>query len=304
MSSPRMSATEWALLALLALLWGSVFLFTALALRGFGPFTLVLCRVGLGALVLVAYVYLSGRRIPADPRLWRDFLVIGALQNLIPYTLIAWGQTAIDSGVAAILNATTPLFTIVLAHFLTADERMTANRVAGLVLGFCGVVVLVGPAALAGLGAQGLGQLAVLAAALSYAAAAVYGRRLAGVPPAVIAAGMLVAATALMVPFAIVIERPWTARPDAVAWAALAGLAMFCTAFAFLVYFRLLAAAGATNTLLSTFLIPPSALVLGIVVLGEAPQWTAFSGMALILVGLAAVDGRLFGFLGRGRGPL
>lgn len=303
MSNPRMSVAEWALLAALSLLWGSSFFFVEVALTGFGPLTLVLGRVGLGALVLVVYVWLSGGRMPADGRLWGMFFILGGINNVVPFSLIAWGQVAIDSGVAAILIATTPLFTVVLAHFLTADERMTTNKVLGLLLGFCGVVVLIGPAALAGLGAQGLGQLAILGAAVSYASAGVYGRRLGQVSPTVTAAGMLVAATAMMAPLVVVFERPWTLSPGIAAWGAVAGLAVLCTAIAYLLYFRLLATAGATNTLLVTFLIPPSALVLGVVVLGEQPPWNAFAGMALILIGLAAVDGRAIRMLGGGVKP-
>lgn len=301
MSNPRMGATEWLLLGVLSLLFGSVFLLIEIALEGFGPFTLVLGRVGLGALVLVAYVHVSGARLPTNGPTWRHFFVMGALNNVVPFSLISWGQVAIDSGIAAILNATSPLFSVVLAHFLTADERMTANKAVGVMVGFAGVVVMVGPSALTGLVAEGLGQLAVLGATLSYALAAIYGRRLAAVPPTVSAAGMLVAATVMMAPLALVFERPWTASPGVAARAAVITMAVFCTALAFLLYFRILATAGATNTLLVTFLIPPSALVLGVVVLGEQPHWTALLGMALILIGLAVVDGRAVRMLGVGR---
>jgi len=302
MSNRTMGVTEWALLVVLSLLWGSVFLLIEVALTDLGPFSLVLGRVGLGALVLLGYVYLSGARMPADGRVWAVFFVMGALNNVIPFSLIAWGQLAIDSGMAAILNATTPLFAVALAHFLTADERMTAHRLLGVLLGFCGVVLLVGPEALRGFSVQGFGQLAILGAAFSYACAGIHGRRLRGVSPSVAAAGMLIAATVTMAPLALVVERPWTARPGALAVAAVVGLAVFCTALAYIIYFRILAAAGATNTLLVTFLIPPSALILGIVVLGERPNWTAFAGLALILFGLVAVDGRALRMLGVGRG--
>jgi len=297
-----MTVTEWALLVVLSLLCGSVFLLIEFALDGFGPFTLVLGRVGLGALALVAYVYLSGARMPGIGPIWRHFFVMGALNNVIPFSLIAWGQLVIDSGVAAIVNATSPLFSVVLAHFLVADERMTANRTLGVMLGFSGVVVLVGPSALQGLAAEGLGQLAVLGAALSYAIAAIYGRRLAGLRPAVSSAGMLVAATVVMAPLALAFERPWTMSPGVTAWVAVVGMAAFCTALAYLLYFRILRTAGATNTLLVTFLIPLSALVLGITVLGEEPHWTALAGMALILIGLAVVDGLAVRMLAVSRG--
>jgi len=298
MPDPRMTVTEWTLLVVLSLLWGSVFLLIEFALDGFGPFTLVLGRVGLGAVAIVAYVYVSGARLPAIGPVWHQFLVMGALNNVVPFSLIAWGQVAIDSGVAAILNATSPLYSVVLAHFLTADERITAPKAIGVTIGFAGVVVMVGPSALAGLAAEGFGQLAVLGATLSYALAAIYGRRLKGVPPTVSAAGMLITATVMMAPLAIVFERPWTMSPGGVAWIAVVTMAIFCTALAFLIYFRILATAGATNTLLVTFLFPLSALVLGVVVLGEQPQWTALLGMALILIGLAVVDGHAVRMVG------
>jgi len=242
MSNRTMGVTEWALLVVLSLLWGSVFLLIEVALTDLGPFSLVLGRVGLGALVLLGYVYLSGARMPADGRVWAVFFVMGALNNVIPFSLIAWGQLAIDSGMAAILNATTPLFAVALAHFLTADERMTAHRLLGVLLGFCGVVLLVGPEALRGFSVQGFGQLAILGAAFSYACAGIHGRRLRGVSPSVAAAGMLIAATVTMAPLALVVERPWTARPGALAVAAVVGLAVFCTALAYIIYFRILAA--------------------------------------------------------------
>lgn len=299
MSAPRMNAAEWMLLLALSILWGSVFLLIAVGLKDFGPFTLVLGRVGLAALALVAWVYLSGLRMPRTAAAWRDFFVVGALQAALPFSLIAWGQTAIDSGMAAILNATSPLFTVFLAHFLTVDERMTANRVAGVVLGFLGVVVLVGPSALAGMVGQGLGRVAILGATLSYAFAAIYGRRLKGTPPAVSAAGMLIAAALMLAPVAFVVEQPWRADPGALAWGAVVAMAVFSTALAFILYYRILATAGATNALLCTFVMPPVALVLGVAFLGETPEWTAFLGMALILAGLAAVDGRALGIFGQ-----
>jgi drug/metabolite transporter (DMT)-like permease len=267
--NPTMGPREWLLLLALALLWGGSFFFAELALMELRPLTVVLGRVGFAALALWAVLALSGRRLPASPRLWCAFLVMGALNNAIPFSLIVWAQVELDSGLAAILNATTPLFTVLLAHLVTAEERLTWNRVAGVLLGLGGVAVLIGPTALTGLGLAGLSQIAVLAAALSYACAGLYGRRFRGLPPSSAAAGMLTASTVLLLP-----------------------LALLCTALAYLLYFRILASAGATNLLLVTFLIPPGALLLGAMFLGERPEWTAYAGMALIFAGLAAVDGR------------
>ncbi len=294
MKNRVMGGREWLLLVLLSLLWGGSFFFNEVALVELRPFTVVLGRVGIAAFALVAFVYLTGRRMPASPKLWGAFLVMGALNNLIPFSLIVWGQVTIDSGLAAILNATTPLFTVLLAHVLTHDERMTGNRLIGVLLGLGGVAVLVGPDVWGEFGAQGLAQLAVLGAAASYACAGIYGRRFKELPPAVAAAGMLCGTTVMILPLALILDQPWSLRPSVVTWGAVLGLALFSTALAYLIYFRILAVAGATNLLLVTFLIPVSALFLGVAVLGERPDWSAFAGLTLIFAGLAAVDGRLF----------
>ncbi len=297
MQNPTMSGRDWLLLVTLSVLWGGSFFFSEVALAELGPLTVVLGRVGFAALALVGFVYLAGHRLPSAPGLWGAFLVMGALNNLIPFSLIVWAQVSIDSGLAAILNATTPLFTVVLAHFLTRDERMTRGRFAGVVFGIAGVAVLVGPEALgqlgAGLSTAGLAQLAVIGAAFSYGCAGIYGRRFQGLPPVVAAAGMVTCSAVLTLPLALVVERPWQIDPGALTWAALLGLALLSTALAYVIFFRILASAGATNLLLVTFLIPVSALFLGMVVLGERPGPAAFAGLALIFAGLAAVDGRL-----------
>ncbi len=302
MQNPTMSGRDWLLLVTLSVLWGGSFFFSEVALAELGPLTVVLGRVGFAALALVGFVYLAGHRLPSAPGLWGAFLVMGALNNLIPFSLIVWAQVAIDSGLAAILNATTPLFTVVLAHCLTRDERMTRGRFAGMVFGIAGVAVLVGPEALgqlggglstAGLSTAGLAQLAVLGAACCYGCAGIYGRRFQGLPPVVAAAGMVTCSAVLTLPLALVVERPWQIDPGALTWAALLGLALLSTALAYVIYFRILASAGATNLMLVTFLIPVSALILGVVVLGERPAPSTFAGLALIFAGLAFVDGRL-----------
>jgi drug/metabolite transporter (DMT)-like permease len=239
-------------------------------------------------------VLARGLRMPTTPRIWLAFLAMGALNNLIPFSLIVWGQTRIPSGLASILNATTPLWTVVVAHLLTRDERLTWSRLGGVLLGLAGVVVMIGPAALLGLSLDVLAELAVLGAALSYAFAGVFGRRFRDLPPLVTATGQVTATTVMALPIALALDRPWTgAAPGAVTWAALAGLALLSTALAYVIYFRILAASGATNLLLVTFLIPVSALVLGTTVLGERLEPRQLAGMALIGAGLAAIDGRL-----------
>lgn len=291
--APRMAPTEWLLLVVLSLLWGGSFFFNAVALRGFGTLGVVLGRVALAAVALHILVRALGHRMPRDRGTWRAFAAMGLLNNLIPYGLIVWGQTQIASGLAAILNATTPLFTVVVAHCLTRDERMTAGRVAGVLLGFGGVVAMVGPAALAGLGLDLAAQGACLAAALSYAFAGVFGRRFRSLPPVVTSAGQVTATTVLVLPLVLLVEQPWTRpAPGLAALGAVAALALVCTAAAFWIYFRVLAAAGATNVLLVTFLVPVSAILLGTLVLGERLDPRHFLGMGLIGLGLAAIDGR------------
>lgn len=292
----RMTSGDWGLLLVLSVLWGGSFFFTGVALGALPPLTLVVLRVGLAALVLHAVVRAAGLPMPRAASVWAAFLGMGLLNNALPFCLIVWGQTRIPSGLAAILNATTPLFTVVVAHALTTDEWMTRDRLAGVLLGVCGVAVMVGPAVLTGLGRDGLGQLAILAAALSYACAGVYGRRFRemGVPPLVTACGQVTVSSLLILPLALLIDRPWTLPvPGAAVWGAVLGLAVLSTALAYVLFFRLLARAGATNIGLVTFLIPVSAVLLGTLILGERLDARHALGMALIGCGLAAIDGRL-----------
>ena len=294
MRQAAMTGMEWMFLISLSLLWGGSFYFAEIALVDFGPLTVVLGRVGFGALTLLIWLYASGGRLPADARIWGAFLIMGVLNNVIPFSLIVWGQVFIDSGLASILNATTPLFIVVFAHFVTVDERLTPARLAGVVLGLAGVAVLIGPALLLQIGDGAMGQLAVLGAACAYACAGLYGRRLRGLPPLVAATGMVMCSAVVMVPIALLIEAPWRVQPALAAVGAVLGLAVLSTALAYWLYFRILRTAGATNLLLVTFLIPVSAVFLGALLLAERLQWTSFAGMALIFAGLAAVDGRVF----------
>jgi drug/metabolite transporter (DMT)-like permease len=293
-----MNPTEWAMLLALSVLWGGSFFFTSVALKALPPFTLVVLRVGLAALILNMVLPLFGLRLPLDRRVWTAFIGMGLLNNVIPFCLIVWGQTHIASGLAAILNATTPLSTVVVAHFLTAEERMTGRRLLGVFIGLAGVVVMIGPAVLQGIGSNVMAQLAVLAAAVSYAFAAVFGRRFKrlGVAPMVTATGQVTASTVLLAPIALIIDRPWTLpMPGPSVWLAVLGIAALSTALAYILYFRILTSAGATNLALVTFLIPVSAIILGALVLGEHLDPRHFVGMALIGLALAAIDGRLLG---------
>ncbi len=294
MAAPRMGVTEWSMLILLSVLWGGAFLFSKVAVTELAPFTVVLGRVGLGALALLLVVHAMGQRMPTAGRAWGPFFVMGALNNVIPFSLIFWGQTHIASGLAAIINATTPLFAVILAHFLTGDERMTGNRLTGVLFGFAGVAAMIGPAALIdGFGLNILAQAAILGAALCYASAGIFGRRFRGMPPLVIAAGQVTASALMILPIALLVDHPWNnALPSPTIWMAVAGLALLSTTAAYILYFRILATAGATNVALVTFLIPISALLFGATLLHERIEPRQIAGMALIGLGLMVLDGR------------
>ena len=292
----RMGPLDWSLLLILSILWGGSFFFVGVAVKALPPFTIVLLRVAIAAVALHIVLRLSRTMMPWDGKAWLAFFGMGLLNNAIPFSLIVWGQTHIASGLASILNATTPLFTVLIAHVLTADERLSKGRIAGVLIGLAGVVVLIGPQALAGLGKDVVAQLAVLAAAISYGFAAIFGRRFKrmGVPPLATAAGQVTASSMLLLPVAMLVDRPWTlAAPDLPVWGAVLGLALLSTALAYVLFFRILASAGAVNLMLVTFLIPVSAIVLGSAFLGEALASADYLGMALIGLGLAAIDGRL-----------
>lgn len=279
----------------LSLLWGGSFFFVGVAVNGLPPFTIVALRVGLAAIALLVVLRLRGLSMPRGPAVWWAFLVMGVLNNVIPQTLIVWGQTHIPSGLASILNATTPLFTVLVAHVATRDERMGLAKVGGVLTGFAGVAVMIGPQAFSGLGGNILAQMAILGAALSYALATVYGRRFRtlGVTPMATAIGMLSGATVVLVPLSLLVEHPWALPPAGLdVWLAVGGLALLSTALAYIFFFRLLATAGASNLSLVTFLIPISAILLGVLVLGETLELRHFAGMAFIGLGLAAIDGR------------
>jgi drug/metabolite transporter (DMT)-like permease len=297
-----MGRVAWAMLLILALLWGGSFFFNGVALRELPTFTLVWLRVAVAAVVLRLVLAGLGRRMPADRRIWAAFFGMGLLNNVLPFLLIVWGQHRIASGLASILNATTPLFTVLVAHVLTQDERLTRFKGLGVVVGFAGAAVLIGPDALAGLGTGTLAQIACLGAALSYAFAGIFGRRFRrmGVAPLVTAAGQVTASSVMLLPVALVADHPWAlAMPHLATFGAVLGVGVLSTAVGYVLYFRILELAGATNLLLVTFLLPISAILLGAVVLGEVLAARHFAGMALIGGGLAFIDGRLPRLIGR-----
>ncbi len=295
-SGPVMGGREWAMLLALAVVWSGSFFFNGVAVRELPSFTLVWLRVAVAAATLLMLLSLLGQRMPQDRTAWAGFLAMAVLNNVVPFVLIAWGQHQIASGLASILNATTPLFTVLVAHALTRDEKLTPLKGIGVILGFAGAAVMIGPDALAGVGTGVLAQLACLAAAMSYAFAGIFGRRFgrSGLTPLATAAGQVTASTVLLLPVMLLVDRPLAlAMPHAATWGAVLGVGLLSTAFAFVLYFRILATAGATNVLLVTFLVPVGAILLGALVLHEILLPQHFTGIALIGCGLACIDGRL-----------
>jgi len=292
----QMSRADWAILLILAVLWGGSFFFIGIAIHSLAPMTLVLLRVSLASAFLWIWRLIRRQPLGLSAGIAPALLVLALLNNVLPFILFAWAQRTIPSGLASILNATTPIWGVLVAHSFTHDERMTLPKLAGVVLGFVGVAVMIGADLLGQIGTHVLAQLACLVATLCYALAGVWGRRFRGmgVSPVGVATGSLTAAALVLVPLVLLFEPPWQATaPTPEAWAAIIGLAFFCTALAYILYFRLLASAGATNSLLVTFLIPVTAILLGTFALGEQLAPRHFAGMALIGLGLAAIDGRL-----------
>ncbi len=296
-----MTPAEWALLVFLGLLWGGSYFYNAVALTALPPLSIVAVRSAGGAAILYLVVRATGRTMPRDGATWRAFFVMGFINTVVPFSLIAWAQSHVASGLAAILNATTPLFAVVFAHYLTSDERMTAARIGGVIVGFAGVVTMIGPDALHGLSIDVVAELALLLASVFYAVSPIYARRFSrdGHAPIVAATGQFAAASAMLAPLAFAFDRPWTlAPPGWPVWGSLFGLAAISTSLAYVIYYRILSTAGAVNLLLVTFLVPVSAILLGALFLHERLGLNHFAGMALIGFGLAAIDGRLLRRLG------
>ncbi len=295
----RMTLATWGLLALLGLIWGGSFFFARIAIQHVPAFTLVLLRVALAALAL--HIYIFGRfdiyrELAAR---WPQFLLLGLINNAIPHTFIFLGQTQIGAGLAAILNATTPVWTVLIANAMTQDEKLSLAKIAGCLLGLAGTAVLIGPSALPGLTASGSNiplwaLLFPVIAAVSYGFAATYGKRFRGLAPPVTAAGQLTASSLIMLPLSLVIDKPWTlAMPPMTSVLAVLALALISTAYGYILFFRIMSRAGATNTSLVTLLVPPSAILLGFLFLGETLEATDIAGMLLIAAGLVVLDGRI-----------
>lgn len=293
----RLGPMDWGLLVLLSLLWGGSFLCVGIAVQELPVLTIIALRVSLAALVLWGIALFSGHQLPRGRKTWQAFLALGLLNNVIPFGLIVFGQQTIGAGLAAILNATTPLWTVLIAALFLADERFSKQKLFGVLLGLVGVIVMVGPDSLAGISRNLGAQLAVLGATLSYAFASVFGRRFAAakISPLQTALGQVTASSFILVPLALMIDTPWaSALPSQATIFAILGLAVLSTAGGYLLFFNILERAGATNVSLVTLLIPPSAIAMGMLFLEETLQGIHFIGLALIILGLLSLQGRLF----------
>ncbi len=299
--SNTLTPRVWFELALLALIWGGSFLAIRTALDEIGFLSSVAHRVLWAALLLWIVAIARGYAFPRSPRLWVAFLVMGLLNNIIPFSLMAWGQLHIETGLTAILNAATAIWGVLVAALIFPDERLTAQRMTGVVLGFLGVATAIGLANLKALDLRSMAQLAVVGGTISYAFAGSWARaNLKGVPPLISAAGMLTGSTLIMLPLAHAIEGPLPLSLDAGTWIAIAYYALAATAFAYLLYYRILAAAGAGNLLLVTLMIPPVAILLGTWARDEALAPTSYAGFALLALGLLILDGRILSLFRRG----
>ncbi len=294
MTQTSLSPRAWTELMLLGLIWGGSFLAIRTALDEIGPLTSVLFRTGLAALVLWPLVILRGIARPASARAWRALLVMGVLNNVIPFSLMAWGQLHIPTGLTSILNASTAIFGVLVAAAVFADERLSPRKALGVGLGFAGVIAAIGPESLLRFDPTSVAQLAVLAGTLSYALAGAWARRtLSDLPPLTAAAGMLGMSTLVMLPLTLLVEGVPPLALAPATWAGIGYYALIATALAYLLYYRVLAMAGSGNLMLVTLIIPPTAIALGAVVRGESLAPSAYAGFAALAAGLLVLDGRL-----------
>ncbi|MDJ0931936.1 DMT family transporter [Breoghania sp.] len=294
-SSSQMSPATWAMLIFLSILWGGSFFFTKVAVAEIAPMEIVLLRVLIAAIVLHAVLRLKGPAFPTTLSTFTPFLIMGLLNNAVPFGLLTWGQTELASGLAAILNAFTPISTVIILHLFTQTDRATPLKVAGVILGFCGVAVMIGAEAIAGVGDHVVAELACLGATVSYGFSALYGRRFRNTPALVTATGQLTGSSLILLVMVLVTGGAgfvdnWPSTPVI---ASMLGLALLSTALAYILFFRILSQAGPANVMLVTFLVPVSAILAGALVLGEVLEPRHWAGMALIAAALVTIDGRI-----------
>ena len=277
------------LLIALATLWGASYSFIRVGVETIPPVTLIAARTLIAAALLLAVMAARHIALPRDAGTWRGFAVQALLNSVIPFTLIAWGQQVVEAGLATILNSTAPIFTFLITWGITRHEPATARKLFGVIAGLAGVTLIVGIQALGGAGKELWSQLAIVAATVCYAGAAIFGRTFAGLAPIVPAAGSMLCGAAILIPLSVLIDRPWTLAPSAASLAALAGLSVFSTALAFLIYFRLLDTLGSVGTTAQAYLRVPIGVAIGVAFLGESLSPTAWAGLICVVIGVAAM---------------
>jgi drug/metabolite transporter (DMT)-like permease len=286
---PPNMAKELALLLLLATLWGGSYTFIKLGVATIPPITLIAARTAIAGVLLVAIMRWRGISLPGDAATWRRFLFQACLNSVIPWTLIAWGERFLDAGLATILNSTSPIFTFLLTAAITRHEALTGRKLFGMLAGIFGICLIVGVQALSGMGEQLTAQVATVLATICYAGAAIFSRGFKGLDPMAPAAGSLLAGAAILIPLSLVVDRPWTLSPSASSLLALLGLAVFSTAAAFVIYFRLIQTLGSVGTTAQAYLRVPIGVTLGVLFLGESLTSTAWIGLACVVAGVAAM---------------
>ncbi|MDI1261969.1 MAG: EamA family transporter [bacterium] len=285
----RAIASELGLLLLLATAWGASYTFLKIAVTTIPPVTLIAGRTLIAGLLLVAIMHWRGVKMPTDRENWRRFLFQACLNSVIPWTMVAWGAQSLDAGVATILNSTAPIFTFFLTFAVTRHEAVTSRKLIGVIAGMAGICLIVGVQALAGLGQQLFAQLVCVAAAICYAGAAIFGRNFGKLDPMAPAAGSLLCGAAILIPLSLVVDRPWTLAPSADSLLALLAIAVFSTALAFVIYFRLIQTLGSVGATAQAYLRVPIGVALGVIFLGEQLSSTVWIGLACVVIGVAAM---------------
>lgn len=287
-----MQNKDWVWLIILSVIWGSAFMFIKIGLRELSPFMLVFARLAVSALLMLLLCRMVGAKFPAERKLWLSLGLLGVVNSGLPFLLVAWAQQHIDTATASILNATTPVFVMTLAHFFTDDEKLTLRKVLGVGAGILGVIVMVLPSIINGIVLAGMAQVAMLGATLNYAIGGIYARSFKALHPMVVSGISLLGASLFLSPGLLYFDVPSLSEIHAPTVFAVAMLAFFCTGVAFIIYYRVIASAGATNALLVTLLIPVSALLFGVFLMGEQLKAYDIIGMLLIFSGLLVIDGR------------
>lgn len=280
---------ELALLAVLATLWGASYTFIRVGVETIPPITFIAARTLIAGGLLLAIIRLRGLALPRDPAIWKRFLIQACINSVVPFTLIAWAELTVNAGLATILNSTTPIFAFLLTVLITRHEAVTTRKVFGVAAGVVGISLIIGLEAFNGIGKELVAQLAIVAATISYAAAAIFGKGFKGLDPMMPAAGSLICGAVILIPVSLVVDRPWTLAPSAHSLLALLGLAVFSTALAFVIYFRLINTLGTVGTTSQAYLRVPIGVGIGVLFLGEGLTSTAWIGLICVIAGVAAM---------------